>query len=460
MRVFQNRFHQAVYFLLTSLLICSLYLNIRRDCSATKCDCSATKCDCSATKCNYSATKCDCRATKCDSSATKCECSATKCDCSSIKCDSSANKCDCGATKCYSSANKCDCDATKCDSRATKRDSIANKCDYSATKCDATRDCSATIRNHLAALALHRLLRVFNQTGDKWRHLPDVADWLNLPVNDVISEVLLILSLCWCTIRLLPTAPFQRRNFSIVLLTTITTGLIFCQKHSPASLVLPRLVYALLAVYTVAVNLREANLYLFQTQEAKQLLFRTLMLLCLVLHSSSDVICIGLLVCLLDLLGRRILTTSTTTNDDRYSALATVLMARVAFFYLGNSNGLATVNVGAGYTGVGAYWPTVVTLLMAVHTYTGPLLVYAHYAANNGYRPWADDSASGESAAVALAEAFFYVAAGQAALFSLLCTALRFHLFVWTVFSPKLLYMGMELVVTTIFLVIYAVLER
>jgi ethanolaminephosphotransferase len=138
-------------------------------------------------------------------------------------------------------------------------------------------------------------------------------------------------------------------------------------------------------------------------------------------------------------------------------AIATVVTAKAAFFYLGNSNSLATINVGAGYIGVGTYWPAIVTALLAVHTYTGPLLVYAHYAAYNGYRGHRRD-APGEAAA-ALVETYFYLAAGQLAVMSVLCTVLRFHLFVWTVFSPKLLYLGMELIVTTTFLVVYTFLD-
>lgn len=32
----------------------------------------------------------------------------------------------------------------------------------------------------LGLLALHRLSREWNRGGDKWAHLPDIADWLLL----------------------------------------------------------------------------------------------------------------------------------------------------------------------------------------------------------------------------------------------------------------------------------------
>ncbi|RDD42235.1 GPI ethanolamine phosphate transferase 2 [Trichoplax sp. H2] len=44
-------------------------------------------------------------------------------------------------------------------------------------------------------LACSRLIRSWNRTGDKWSHLPDVGDWLNLPDNKVILSITSLLSL-------------------------------------------------------------------------------------------------------------------------------------------------------------------------------------------------------------------------------------------------------------------------
>jgi len=46
------------------------------------------------------------------------------------------------------------------------------------------------------------------------------------------------------------------------------------------------------------------------------------------------------------------------------------------------------------------------------------------------------------------------------AVYSVLVTAERYHLFVWTVFSPKLLYEGMNTVIVTVFILLVAVIER
>ena len=44
------------------------------------------------------------------------------------------------------------------------------------------------------------------------------------------------------------------------------------------------------------------------------------------------------------------------------------------YFAQGNSNSLATVDIGAGYIGLGQnYWPVFVALLTSLATFSGPL---------------------------------------------------------------------------------------
>jgi hypothetical protein len=251
-------------------------------------------------------------------------------------------------------------------------------------------------------------------------------------------------SLLYCATALLALRLPNNTTMNL-LQVTVTTCVIALQKHYPESLTLPRLLYAWLLV-SLAVQLHQS-----ERGKHQQLVLRLLLPLCLILHSPTNIICLGLLLALLEILRLFI-------HRQHSAPLTTVLVAKAAFFYLGNSNGLATINVAAGYTGIGTYWPAIVTSLLAIHTFTGPLLVYAHYAAYDGYR--FSGLADRIAPSAVLAEVYFYVAGGQALLMSVLCTALRFHLFVWTVFSPKLLYIGMELIVTTTFLVVYALIEK
>jgi ethanolaminephosphotransferase len=63
------------------------------------------------------------------------------------------------------------------------------------------------------------------------------------------------------------------------------------------------------------------------------------------------------------------------------------------YFAQGNSNSLATVDIGAGYIGLGQnYWPVFVGLLTALATFSGPLfwlmeaVIYIH--SKNRYIFW------------------------------------------------------------------------
>ena len=114
------------------------------------------------------------------------------------------------------------------------------------------------------------------------------------------------------------------------------------------------------------------------------------------------------------------------------------LVARASFFYLGNSNSLSTIDVTAGYTGLTGYSSLPVVVLLAVHTFSGPLLTYAFFTERR------EDTVLAETA-------FFASTWLDLVVFSALCILMRFHLFVWTVFSPKLLYFGMELIVFNCF---------
>ena len=89
--------------------------------------------------------------------------------------------------------------------------------------------------------------------------------------------------------------------------------------------------------------------------------------------------------------------------------------------------------MSAGYTGLTEFNPALVTLLMAVHTYSGPLIALLSAAITTP----------------TLVQALPISLGLELTMFCLVATLLRHHLFVWTVFSPKLLYLGMQLTVFT-----------
>ncbi|XP_042678698.1 GPI ethanolamine phosphate transferase 2 [Centrocercus urophasianus] len=115
-----------------------------------------------------------------------------------------------------------------------------------------------------------------------------------------------------------------------------------------------------------------------------------------------------------------------------------------AFFYFqGNSNGIATVDVSAGFVGLESYVEIPAIFLTAFATYAGPLLWAIHLLC------YLSSEVSRNSAAVGHG-CFCYALMRSipVAIYIVLVTGLRYHLFIWSVFSPKLLYEGVHVFIT------------
>jgi ethanolaminephosphotransferase len=264
------------------------------------------------------------------------------------------------------------------------------------------------VAQYAVCVALHRFLRAMNQTGDKWKHLPDMSDLINQ--NENIKFYLFVSSL------IITTLLFKHKMFNLIGNCFISV-IIIVQK-STQSVILAQLLYLLIFIKLVS--------------NRKDSLFESSVFLCCVLHSETNVI-----VTVCSILMLRIL--------DSQNPVIYYILGKCLHFYLGNSNSLASIQVGAGYTGLSEYRAVPVILLLAVHTYSGIIITYS-YALQKGYR--------------SVLTCHFYCNLCDMLLFCILSVMMRYHIFVWSVFSPKLLYFGMELVVFIAFSFICFLLDK
>ena len=97
------------------------------------------------------------------------------------------------------------------------------------------------------------------------------------------------------------------------------------------------------------------------------------------------------------------------------------------YFQQGNGNNLARVDLAAGYTGTTGFNPVIVAILLLCNTYSGPVsaLLFALHSTHNRAR-------------VLSAYLWCRIVVMVVVLTAVIC--FREHLFIWTVFSPKLLY--------------------
>lgn len=306
-----------------------------------------------------------------------------------------------------------------------------------------------TFRKGLVVMVLLRVLRSWNSTGDRWADLPDVADLL--ATN---QHVLAFLILTGMVAVILVSVRQERQLSSFLLYLALLDLCLYKMKlvhYGDADGVenfywyLPLLLF--LGVFQQ-----------YRSSSGGGLLTAVIhawVLLCLLLHVPQNVPMFSLVILLEkavnDLLAELPLTTT-------YRALLYLWFGMCCHFHQGNSNKLSTVNVSAGYVGVGSYNPLLVGLLMTAYTYSGLvfwlLMFWKRFA-----QPQESDLKQGLGRARLLACCTFLLAKfATTAWYLVLMVVQRYHLFILTVFSPKLVYEVVHAMVVLLVTFVAAVL--
>lgn len=118
------------------------------------------------------------------------------------------------------------------------------------------------------------------------------------------------------------------------------------------------------------------------------------------------------------------------------NTLLYIWMGNVFYFYQGNSNSLATIDVAAGYVGIQSYMPFVNGPLLLINTYSAPILAYFlliyHAVLQYPYNTY--------EIVTKIGKAYIMWRLLPIAVYTIIISIQRHHLFIWSVFSPKLLY--------------------
>lgn len=107
------------------------------------------------------------------------------------------------------------------------------------------------------------------------------------------------------------------------------------------------------------------------------------------------------------------------------------------FFYQGNSNSLATIDLNAGYIGLISFNFLIVGLFLTANTFSGPILSFIVFI-HNAYN--CDEQSSQQTNAKYVSHLIMFLIAFPFTLYVFIILAFRQHIFIWSVFSPKLLY--------------------
>nr|XP_043896449.1 GPI ethanolamine phosphate transferase 2 isoform X1 [Solea senegalensis] len=327
---------------------------------------------------------------------------------------------------------------------------------YAPNKADINSEKWLALATPPFTLACCRLLRSFNQTGIQWAHLPDFGHWLNSSEHGVVLS--LLAAFCLILIYLL-----VQRRCSWVSKVALALGLLgvysyraavgnvsFPWQHSGRTMskgtVEARFVYVFVLgiLFTGTKDLLRSQII---TADAKLKsrglweIYSGLVLLVSLLFRAHNlpVLCGCLLI--------QTLMAQFIWKKLHYDAAQTTIMHYwfgQAFFYLqGNSNNIATIDISVGFIGLESYIEAPAVFLTALNTYAGPLLWACHLVCYL--------SSERDRSPVAVGHGCYCLAllrSVPAAAYIVLVTVLRYHLFIWSVFSPKLLYESVHLLLT------------
>lgn len=109
--------------------------------------------------------------------------------------------------------------------------------------------------------------------------------------------------------------------------------------------------------------------------------------------------------------------------------ITTLIFQYMTFFAFGGSNAISSVDLASAYNGVGSYSVVLVGVLTFVSNWAGPI-----WWASQSHRLRPKNPEQDHRTLLT-----FHVAMSLVSVMAA-CTALRTHLFIWTVFSPKYLY--------------------
>uniref|UniRef100_UPI003AAE5B8F GPI ethanolamine phosphate transferase 2 isoform X6 n=1 Tax=Centroberyx gerrardi TaxID=166262 RepID=UPI003AAE5B8F len=316
-------------------------------------------------------------------------------------------------------------------------------------------------------LACCRILRSLNQTGVQWAHLPDMGHWLNSSEHKTVLSLLAAFSLILIYFLI-------QRRCSWVSKIALALGLlgVYSYRAAVGNVLFPwqhtgqnmskgtveaRFVYVFVLgiLFTGTKDLLRSQITTADARLKSRGLWEIysgLVLLVSLLFRAHNlpVLCGCLLI--------QTLMAQFIWKKLHYDAAQTTIMhywfGQAFFYFQGNSNNIGTVDISVGFIGLESYVEAPAIFLTALSTYAGPLLWACHLVCY---------LSSERDSAVAVGHGCYCLAllrSVPAAAYIVLVTALRYHLFIWSVFSPKLLYESMHMLLTAGVCLFFSAMEQ
>ncbi|XP_019685442.1 GPI ethanolamine phosphate transferase 2 isoform X8 [Felis catus] len=312
-----------------------------------------------------------------------------------------------------------------------------------------------------------RLLRSLNQTGVQWAHRPDLGHWLTSSDHKAELSVLAALSL------IMIFALVQRRC-SLTSKVAMALGLlgVYCYRAAIGNVLFPWQrdskdiskgliearfvhVFVLGILFTGTKDLLKSQViaadFTIKTVGLWEI-YSGLVLLAALLFRPHN-----LPVLVFSLLIQTIMTKFIWKPLRHDAAEITVMhywFGQAFFYFQGNSNNIATVDISAGFVGLDTYVEVPAVFLTAFATFAGPVLWASHLVS------FLSSETSSGSALSHACFCYALICSFPVSAYIILVTSLRYHLFIWSVFSPKLLYEGMHILITAAICVFFTAMDQ
>jgi ethanolamine phosphate transferase 2 subunit G len=328
---------------------------------------------------------------------------------------------------------------------------------------------SSSIRYSIATWTLaicHRIIQRWNQTGQKHAGAPDIVTSV-LNIHPFYMWCLIGFSYLFVTLRASICLGSSLNIPSLVAIPLILTATVpslllkvgFTAADAPELffwlqgedvlqlqelplLLLARIVFTSLFVLFLAILTFKSN----SAKSGSAVLTTTHALFTILVMTQSRAV--NTPVFLLSLL--QFIALQQLELSAAQASVTCLVLGQVAFYALGNSNAMSSIDLSNAYNGVSGYNIVAVGVLLFIGNWAGPLSwgigALALIAQSLDAKPKDTGDKKGKaqepdkSPFLSHASVFTVFVAGSTLAVMAACTMMRTHLFIWTVFSPKYLF--------------------
>ncbi|BES91421.1 Metalloenzyme superfamily [Nesidiocoris tenuis] len=317
-------------------------------------------------------------------------------------------------------------------------------------------------------LVVHRCLQSLNATGIKWANISDLGDWLRAPENHVLMTsyyligVILTMSASW---RCASSKYFKSILFILTMIQGTSVCLYYvavtknCQLffHYPKSSGFWEVkCFWIATILRTSLELRNVLRHCVGSFRpcrpcmlAGVLVQLVISTLCLLMEPQNAILPAAMVYVSWRL--------KSPVEDMKTSEVLSHWIGTVYFFLSGNSNSISTIDVTAGFKGVDECNIFFAGLFITLHTFAFPILAFLltleHLLRSEGGSP-----ASAKSRHADVIKLHLLLNACPTLVFMIVSLIQREHLFIWSVFSPKLLYTMCQTLISVSMVVISAAL--